>query len=106
MSRPMIPYAVQLQMAQERKDEAAVNAIIQRCFGGMNRELMEVAQRYDYVDLPFVLASMRLTAQSMTPIISVEGQQFVENLVKHITCVTVDADELRRQIENEEEKGT
>jgi hypothetical protein len=102
----MIPYAVQLAMAQSVNDKDTVNRVVEECFGGIARELMGIAQKYDYADLPFVLASMMLTAQSMTPLLSEDGQQLVRKLMSHITCVTVDADELRRQTENKEEKDT
>lgn len=105
MSKPMIPYAVQLAAAQTARNADAVDRIMQECFYGITKELLEVIHRYDPVDLPFVLASMRLTAQAMMPLLNESGQGFLENLMKHVSCVTVDMDELRRQAEGDDDGG-
>jgi len=92
-------------MAQAAHDEKGVNRVVQECFGDMTHKLMAVANSYDFMDLPFVLATMRLTAQAMTPLLDENGRQLMENLVSHTSCVTIDADELRRQAEGNDKNG-
>ena len=107
-NRPPIPYSVQLAMAQAAHDEKAVDRIVQECFYGMTKEFLAVIHSYDAADLPFVLATMQLTARAVTPVMNESGRRFMENLMSHVSCVTVDVEELRRQAggkgDGEEEK--
>ena len=96
-NRPPIPYSVQLAMAQAAHDEKAVDRIVQECFYGMTKDFLAVIHSYDSADLPFVLATMQLTAHAVTPVMNESGRRFMENLMSHVSCVTVDVEELRRQ---------
>lgn len=104
-NRPPIPYSVQLAMAQAAHDEKAVDCIVQECFYGMTKEFLAVIHSYDFVDLPFALATMQLTARAVTPVMDENGRRFMENLMSHVSCVTVDVEELRRQAGEKNDGG-
>lgn len=104
-NRPPIPYSVQLAMAQAAHDEKATERIVQECFYGMTKEFLAVIHSYDAMDLPFVLATMQLTARAVTPVMNESGRQFMENLMRHVSCVTVDVEELRRQAGGKDDGG-
>lgn len=104
-NRPPIPYSVQLAMAQATHDEKAVGRIVQECFYGMTKEFLAVIHSYDVVDLPFVLATMQLTARAVTPMLGDSGRQVMENIMRHVSCVTVDVEELRRQARGNDNGG-
>lgn len=104
-NRPPIPYSVQLAMAQAAHDEKAADRIVQECFYGMTKEFLAVIHSYDFVDLPFVLATMQLTACAVTPVMDENGRRFMENLMSHVSCVMVDVEELRRQAGGKNDGG-
>ncbi len=91
-NRPLIPYSIQLTMAQAVHDEKAADRIVQGCFYGMTKEFLAVIQSYDALDLPFVLATMQLTARAVTLVMGESGCCVMEYFMSHVPCVTVDAE--------------
>lgn len=104
-NRPKIPYTIQLTMAQAAHDDKAADRIVEECFYGMTKEFLAVIHSYDALDLPFVLATMQLTARAVTPVMNENGRKFMENLMSHVSCVTVDVEELLRQAREKNDGG-
>lgn len=100
-----IPYSVRMAMAMMTGKKEMTGKIVTECFDGMTRKLLGVAHEYDPSDLPFVVATMRITASALSSLLDDSGRSFVENLVSHTACITIDASELRRQAAGDEEDG-
>ena len=56
------------------------------------------AESYDYEDLPFVVASMQLTARSLSTLLDDRGKSLAEKVVAHVHSVTIDLTELKKQM--------
>lgn len=95
--KPDMPISLMLTLAMLGGDRTEVDRVVNKCFSEIGHELMKVVNSYDFVDLPFVVAAMRITASSPMPIMDKSGQQLVERLTSMTTAVTIDADEMRRQ---------
>lgn len=100
-----IPYSVRMAMAMMTRNKEMTGKVVTECFDGMTRKLLDVAHEYDPSDLPFVVATMRITASALSSLLDDSGRSFVENLVSHTACITIDASELRRQAAEGEEDG-
>lgn len=103
--RNEIPYSVKLAMAMLAQNHELADKAVVECFDGMTKKMVAVAHEYDLTDLPFVVATMKITAQALSSILDDSGRSFVENLVSHTACVTINAEELRRQAAEGEEDG-
>lgn len=99
--KPDLPYSVRLSVAVMTRNQEAVDGIINELFGTIGGELCEFARGYDFTDLPFVIATMKITANALSGILDDNGRGIVEKLVNHTACVTVDMEELRRQARGE-----
>lgn len=100
-----IPYSVKMAMAIMTGNKEMTDKVVTECFDGMMRKLLGVAHEYDLIDLPFVVATMRITGSAFQSLLDDSGRSFVENLVSHTDCITIDASELRRQAAEEDENG-
>lgn len=103
--RSEIPYSVKLAMAMLAQNHELADKVVVECFDGMTKKMIDVAHEYDPSDLPFVVATMKITAQALSSILDDSGRSFVENLVSHTACITINAEELRRQAAEGEEDG-
>lgn len=100
-----IPYSVKMAVAMMSGNREMVDKVVVDCFDSMTHKLTSVAREYDQSDLPFVVATMRITASALSSLLDDSGRSLVENLVSHTACITVDAEELRRQAAEEDEDG-
>lgn len=103
--RNEIPYSVKLAMAMLVRNREMADKVVVECFDGMTKKMLAVTHEYDPSDLPFLVATMRITAQALSSILDESGRSFVENLVSHTACVTINAEELRRQAAEGEKNG-
>lgn len=99
-----IPYAVRMTMAMMARNDNEVNRVIQEALAEIGNKCAEVAMSYDRVDLPLVLAAMQVAANGMTHILDANGRGLMEKIVSHTACVTIDADELRKQMDDQDEE--
>jgi len=105
MTEKMMPYALRMTLAvlANRPDDA--RNISAECVTAMTKELMGVASGYDLMDFPFMVAALRLTATSLEALLDEHGRWIADNIVAHTTCITVDADELKRQAKKSSDEG-
>lgn len=103
--RNEVPYSVKLAMAMLAQNRELADKVVVECFDSMTKKMLAVTHEYDPSDLPFVVATMKITAQALSSILDDSGRSLVENLVSHTACITVDAEELRRQAAEEDEDG-
>lgn len=64
------------------------------------------SQEYDYVDLPFVIAGMKIVASSLELAMEESGRKFADNMVAHTRCAAINISELLKQMKEEQEGGT
>lgn len=100
-----IPYALRMSMAVLANKPDVAHDISAECITAMTKELTDVASGYDVMDYPFLVASMRLTAASLETLLDEHGRGLADNIVAHTTCITVDADELKRQAAKSSNEG-
>lgn len=91
-NRPSLPYTVQLAFAQLANNTEATNKIMSASIGGMTQELLALAHSYAPEDLPLVLASMKLLANAMLPVLDDSGRQLMDLIMGHTTCITIKDD--------------
>lgn len=103
--RNEVPYSVKLAMAMLAQNRELADKVVVECFDSMTKKMLAVAHEYDPSDLPFVVATMKITAQALSSILDDSGRSFSENLVSHTACVTINAEEPRRQAAEGEENG-
>lgn len=96
-----MPYSVRMAAAMLAHDQKMVDEVVVDCFDTMTKKFLAVAHEYDAADLPFVVATLRITATALSSILDESGRSFVEKLVSHTSCITVDAEELRKQAAEE-----
>lgn len=95
--KPDIPISLMLTLAMLANDQNEVDRVLNKCFSEMSHELMKVVSSYDFSDLPFVVATMRIVANALMPIMDESGRHLVEKLTSMVTAITVNADEMRHQ---------
>lgn len=100
-----IPYSVKMAVAMMSGNREMADKVIVDCFDSMTHKFTSVAGEYDQSDLPFVVATMRITASALSSLLDENGRSFVEKLVSHTACITINAEELRRQAAEGEEDG-
>ena len=101
-----MPFSVMLTLAMLSSDRGTVDRLANRCFAEIGNELMKVVNSYDVSDLPFVVAAMRITADSLMPVMGESGRRLAEKMTSATTIITVDADEMRRQAGGNDDGGT
>lgn len=97
--RPEIPFSLKLTMAILSNDQKAANQIVAECIGTMTKRLLDVAHEYDYTDLPFVVAAMKISAQSLSLIMDESGRELAEKISSRTECIAVDLNEMKKQME-------
>lgn len=70
---PEMPYSLQLAIMSMGGNDRGVIQVFSKCINDMTKKLLDVAESYDYEDLPFVVASMQLTARSLSTLLDDRG---------------------------------
>lgn len=106
MSDHKIPYSVQAGMMSAVGNEAAVVAIIQNCLQDVSKTFMnDIIYKYDRLDLPFVLAAVKVTADSLESFLDNDDKEIYKGILSQTKCIAIDASELRRQAKEENNNG-
>ena len=95
--KPDLPISLKMTLAMLSGDRKQVDKVVNESFTALGHELMGVVNSYDFTDLPFVLAAMQITANSLMPLLDDSGRSLVEKMKAMTTVITIDADEMRRQ---------
>lgn len=95
--KPDLPISLKMTLAMLSGDRKQVDRVVNESFATLGHELMGVVNSYDFTDLPFVLAAMQITANSLMPLLDDSGRNLVEKMKAMTTVITIDADEMRRQ---------
>ena len=106
MSVPKIPYTVQAGMAVSLNNDEDVKAILQKGLQDISEAVMnQVIYKYDHLDIPLVMAAIRVTTNSLEELLSNEDKLIEKIIIEQTECVTIDASELQRQAKEEKDDG-
>ena len=61
----------------------------------------EIIEQYDIVDLPIIVAVLEAIAQGLRGATDESGNELADKIKSHINVVTVDGEELQRQMRGE-----
>ena len=100
MKRPPLPYSIQMAAALLGKNEEAAGRIVADALGSISGGLVDVANSYDRVDLPFVIVSLKLVAEALSGALNESGKAIVDRLLDQTTCIGIDANALREAMGN------
>ena len=100
------PYAIRMTIAMLAGNPNLKSDILTECLTDMTHKMIEVAQSYDVLDMPFVICTMRTVSTALMSMLDDEGRRLAENLTKATSCVTINEEELRKQAQelDQEEK--
>lgn len=99
------PYYEKLFEAVIANDNEAVEKIVEECLVEMTHKFMGVVASYDWNDLPFVIAVMKITERTLEMTLDRVGEEFVDMICSRTSSVAIDLDELRRQVREEYDDG-
>lgn len=103
MDNKIFPYAVQMAAAILAKNDEMAAHIAGTAISEVSEKTLAVTNSYDYVDIPFVVAGLRVTANAFETILDDQGKLLVQNLLKITRSTVIDASEFVRQVK--EDKG-
>lgn len=103
MDNKTFPYAVQMAAAILAKNDEMAAHIAGAAISEVSEKTLAFANSYDYVDIPFVVAGLRVTANAFETTLDDEGKSLVQNLLKITKSTVIDASEFMRQAK--EDKG-
>lgn len=100
MSRSDMPISLMLAMAMMSQNREMVDKVVCGAFEEITHRYMDVVNSYDKSDLPFLVATMLITGNSLKNLLNEDGLGIVNQLVSHTACMTIDAEEFRRQMKD------
>lgn len=100
--KPKIPYNSQMAFAIAAGRDADASRIMAEAMGEIVGKACGFAQLFDFSDLPFVVTGMRAAANILENSMDEKSKVLADNILSHTRYVTVDAAELKRQMEAEE----
>lgn len=91
MDKKKIPYAVRVSAAllAGKTDEALTDIV---------GKISKVSQDYCYIDLPFVIAALRVTANAFESTIDDKGKELARTVYERTDGVVINAAELIKQV--------
>ena len=105
MSKQKLPYVLGATMAMRIGDREGFNRIVALCMQDVSTELISLIQEYDPADLPFVIASIIVCANGMRSVLGEDGNGIVDYIINHTELTAVNADELMKQVKEEQDEG-
>lgn len=91
MSKPFVPWSIQASVAALAQNSEMLSKIISTGLCETEKDLSAVASSYDRVDLPIMLAAMRLFVQGITPTLTEEEKQRMDDIISHSTSIAIDS---------------
>ena len=97
-----IPYNVQMPFALAAGKDEEAGKIMAQVFGEVTGKACGISSEYDRSDLPFVVAGLRAAANVLENVLDDKGKTFANSLLSRTRYVTLDASEMKKQMEDEE----
>lgn len=105
MDDKKIPFMTRLQMAAMLNSAELCNHTFEEALGEMTERCTGFAQTYDRLDLPFVIASMKIVSGALESILKDDEKDMVKMLLDHTSSVVINASELRKQKKEVQDDG-
>lgn len=87
-------------------DSGTANRLISEALNETTGRLVGFGNEYHYIDLPFVVAGMKIVAQSLELMLDESGRKFANNIVSSTQCTAIDLGELIKQMKEDQDGGT
>lgn len=98
MDKKKIPYAVRVSAALlAGKTDESFN-IIGEALTDIVGKISKIFQNYCYIDLPFVIAALRVTANAFESTIDDKGKELARTVYEKTDGVVINAAELMKQV--------
>ncbi|MFR3305335.1 hypothetical protein [Faecalibacterium sp. PGM34] len=98
MDKKKIPYAVRVSAALlAGKTDESFN-IIGEALTDIVGKISKISQNYCYIDLPFVIAALRVTANAFESTIDDKGKELARTVYEKTDGVVINAAELMKQV--------
>ncbi len=98
--KPLIPYAMQVCMALLQNDKKKADKIIEDALADIAARVFDIAGEYEASDIVFVVASMQILTNAITPSLDEASQNVIKMLTENTVCVTMSKDILKSMMEN------
>ena len=96
----MIPYSMQISVALLAKNYEKANKITATAIGGAAEQIIRLANSYHAADLPFVIAALQIVTGALETKLDEPGRNILKSLTDNTTCITVDADTIRKMYDD------
>jgi len=91
---------MQIAVAILAKDHEKASKVAATAIGSAAEQIMQIANGFQPMDLPFVVAAMKLMAATFENGLDESGKNIVKSLTDNTTCVAVDSETLKKMYEN------
>lgn len=105
MDNNSVPITVLMAMASMSGDSEQFTKVVCEAYRELTQKLLKVVHEYPTADLPFIVATMLITANTVRGMLTDSGKNIVEQFLRNTTTVVVDKEELARQAGLEADGG-
>lgn len=98
------PYTVRMLISRLEGNSEKANKILEECMTSTTGDILKVVRMYNEMDLPFVIAAMKILAETMKNTLTESGKSLVDFAVESSTLITVNVSEIERQSKSEQER--
>ncbi len=105
MKRHEVPMSVGITAAIMAGDRGTANRLMSEALDETTGRLVGFGNEYHYIDLPFVVAGMKIVAQALEMVMDESGRKFANNIVANTQCTTIDVGELIKQMREDRDGG-
>lgn len=95
-------YSVRMVVASMNGQQHIADRIACECIEDMSGSLNGLLGQYHPADLPMFIVAMRLLDKALDPLLNDSARNLVKNMTDRTTCITVDAEEFRRQAKEQQ----
>lgn len=99
-----MPYTVRMLLSRLEGNGEAANKAMEECMTSATGNILKVARMYDELDLPFVIAAMKVVAETMKNTLTESGKDLVDFAVESTTCIAVNVSEIERRSKSEQKR--
>lgn len=106
MDKARLPYSILAGLAAAADNDDAVNEVVQRCLQDVaNRLMKEVVCKYDHIDLPLVLAAIKVSASGLENLLSEEDKLMEKIIIEQTENIVVDMSAVKQKKKGGDSNG-
>lgn len=99
-----MPYTVRMLISRLEGNREEANKTLEECMTSATGNILKVARMYDEADLPFVIAAMKILAETMKNTLTESGKNLVDFAVESTACIAVNLSEIERESTSRQER--